>query len=177
MFLDDRSSCLPSSTAHSLWLPLSSAPAHSHRFPWQSLSAVSCPHSQCFDVTVVRRTFCRATEVPCRLSPSLSLPPPPLWSYRRHASHHATSSCQDSHCCQVAHGGAPCCNHLPDGKPPVSTTMQGSAGRNGGGRRRRRRRWGGLWFDLPFFCLQLHPTPFQGSSALAIEYMNSYEEN
>jgi hypothetical protein len=22
-----------------------SAPAHSHRFPWQSLSAVRCPHS------------------------------------------------------------------------------------------------------------------------------------
>jgi hypothetical protein len=73
--LDDRSSRLPSSSAHSRWLPLSSTPAHSHRFPWQSLSAVRCPHSQCFDVAVDGRTFCRATEVPCRLSPSLSPPP------------------------------------------------------------------------------------------------------
>jgi hypothetical protein len=62
-------------SARSRWLPLSSAPAHSHHFPWQSLLAVRCPHSQCFDVAVVGRTICRATEVPCRLSPSLSPPP------------------------------------------------------------------------------------------------------
>jgi hypothetical protein len=72
--LDDCSSCLPSSSTHSCWLSLSSAPAHSHRFPWQLLSAVHCPHSQCFDVAVVEQTFCRATEVPCRLSPSSSPP-------------------------------------------------------------------------------------------------------
>jgi hypothetical protein len=63
---------LPSSSARSCRLPLSSAPAHSHRFPWQSLSAVRCPHSQCFDIAVVGRTFCHATEVPCRLLPSSS---------------------------------------------------------------------------------------------------------
>ncbi len=105
---------------------------------------------------------------------------PPSWSYCRHASHHAASSRQYSHRCRVTHGGAPCCNNLPDGKPPVGTTTLGAAGGNGGGRQRRQRRWGGvtgLRFDLPFFCLRLPPTPFQRSSALAIEYMNSYKEN
>jgi hypothetical protein len=73
--LDNHSSCLPSSSARSCQLPLPSVPAHSHRIPWQSLLAVRCPHSQCFDVAVVGRTFCHATEVTCRLSP-LSSPPP-----------------------------------------------------------------------------------------------------
>jgi hypothetical protein len=73
--LDNSSSCLPSSSARSCQLPLSFTPTHSHRFPWQSLSAVRCPHSQCFDVAIVGRTFCRATEVPCQLLP-LSSPPP-----------------------------------------------------------------------------------------------------
>jgi len=36
--------------ARSYWLPSLSALAHSHHFPWQSMLAVCCPHSRCFDV-------------------------------------------------------------------------------------------------------------------------------
>jgi hypothetical protein len=153
LLLDDLSSCLPSSSARSCWLPLSSAPTHSHRFPWQSLSAVRCPHSQCFDVAVIRRTFCCATEVPCQLLPSSSPPP-----------HHHGAIAAMRAIAPPPHTKTLIVAKLPTVESLVATTYpmvshllaplcwgwlvemgEGGGGGGGGG--------GRLWFDLLFFCL------------------------
>jgi hypothetical protein len=52
---------------------LLSAPAHSRRFPWQSLSAVRCPHSRHFDVAVAVSSPCRS-DAAGSPSPLRSLP-------------------------------------------------------------------------------------------------------
>ena len=80
-------------------------PTHSRHFRRQSSLAVHCPHYRRFDVFVVRQTFCRATEVLCRPSSSLS------WSYCCHVSHRTAASRQDSQHCRVAPGGSPCPAH------------------------------------------------------------------
>ena len=101
--LDNRSSLLPSSSADLVGCLCH--PTHSRHFRRQSSLAVHCPHNRCFDVFVVRQTFCRATEVLCRPSSSLS------WSYCCHVSHRTTASRQDPHHCRVAPGGSPCPAH------------------------------------------------------------------